>query len=471
MDTASHRLKHDQERASVATTPAAPALAAPTLTATTPYAPVSRLGERLRSLRLTAGLTQSQVAGERFSKEYISQIERGKTRPTEESIVWLAARLGVDATFLGGGVSTDLRLRIEALLARAEALSESHRHSEAVELFASTRRDVGATGSTELEVRALSGEAWAHVQKGDAREAVKLLQVARELAEGPQFSDVDRADVLFRLGVCRYKLSSITTAASLFDEAIALVDASGLPCDLLRVDILGWRSRCRRRQRDFEAAREDVEAALELAQAMDDRRAVANTYFQASLVAERMGQWGVSRTYAQQAKALYQELNDERNVGRLMLNLGGLHLLLGKPQQALDHLKASFALAVEAESQPDAAQALGSLATVHLHLADYDAADENARKALALLDGREDFPDEVGQSHLVLGRALLERGRFDEAKESFEAADAVFEQMGSVGHRAGAWVSLGDLASRREDDREAARLYRNAAEALQDIRF
>ena len=81
------------------------------------------------------------------------------------------------------------------------------------------------------------------------------------------------------------------------------------------------------------------------------------------------------------------------------------------------------------------------------------------------------LPDEVGQSHLVLGRALLERGRLDEAEKSFEAADAVFEQMESVGHRAGAWVALGDLASRRGDDGEAARRYRSAAEALQDIRF
>ena len=98
-----------------------------------------------------------------------------------------------------------------------------------------------------------------------------------------------------------------------------------------------------------------------------------------------MGHWIASRNYAQQAKAIYEELNDERNVGRLMLNLGGLQLMLGKPEQAIDHLQESFALAVEAESQPDAAQALGSLATVHLQLADYDAADENARKALALL--------------------------------------------------------------------------------------
>jgi hypothetical protein len=43
--------------------------------------------------------------------------------------------------------------------------------------------------------------------------------------------------------------------------------------------------------------------------------------------------------------------------------------------------------------------------------------------------------------------------------------------MASVGHRAGAWVALGDLAERRGDAREAARLYRNAAEALQVVRF
>ena len=106
----------------------------------------------------------------------------------------------------------------------------------------------------------------------------------------------------------------------------------GLPCDLLRADILGWRSRCHRRQRDYEAAREDVERALELAQAIDDRRAIANTYFQASLVAERRGT-GCSPELRQRAKALYEELNDERNVGRLLLNLGGLTLLLGQARR------------------------------------------------------------------------------------------------------------------------------------------
>ncbi len=441
-------------------------------TVTTPASTAgTRLGERVRSLRVAAGMTQTQLAGTRFSKEYISQIERGKTRPTSSTVTWLAEQLGVDPTFLASGVSTEERARVEAELERAEALAAAHTYDDALDAYAELEPAVRASGSASLEARALSGEAWALQERGRVREAIERLQRARELVERPEFSDVERADVLFRLAVCRYKLSSVSTAIALFDEAYELAERSGLPCGLLRSDILQWRSRCRRRLRDYVAARDDVERALELAQDLGDRSAIARAYFQASLVAQREGHYVVSRSYAQRAKDLYQQVNDERNVGRLHLMLGGLTLLLGDEENAVEHLKASYARALDADSPADAAQALEGIARVHLNRAEYDQADELARQSLALLEGREDYLHEVVPSQLVLGRALLERGRLDEAEECFRAADAAAEQMASISHRTEAWVALGDLATRRGDAREAARLYRNAAEALQEIRF
>jgi tetratricopeptide (TPR) repeat protein len=431
----------------------------------------SRLGERLRALRVAKGLTQTQLAGERFSKEYMSQIERGKTRPTEATIAWLAEQLGVDPGYLASGVSTEERTKADALLTRAEALSEANQHAEAVELFREARPLVDGTGSSALELRVVAGEAWSLGQLGEMQESLALLQRAREIAERPDMSDIDRADVLFRLGVCRWQLSSLTTAIALFDEALKVAEGSGLPCDLLRADILQWRSRCRRRQRDYVAAREDVERALELAQGMGDRRAIANSYFQASLIAQRQGHYVLSRNYAQRAKELYQELNDERSVGRLLLMFGGLTLLLGDEDRAVEHLKASYARALDTDSPADAAQALGGIARVHLNRGEYEEADKLARKSLELIEGREDYLFEVCSSQLVLGRALLERGRLDEAEDCFRAADAAGEQLASLADRTEAWVALGDLAARRGDDREASRLYRNAAEALQEIRF
>ena len=98
-------------------------------------------------LRVSAGLTQTQLAGDRFSKEYISQIERGKTRPTEATIAWLAEQLGVEPAFLSSGVSTEERAKLEAQLERAEALSAAHSYDEAVEAFRAARPAVEETGS------------------------------------------------------------------------------------------------------------------------------------------------------------------------------------------------------------------------------------------------------------------------------------------------------------------------------------
>jgi tetratricopeptide (TPR) repeat protein len=437
-----------------------------------PTAPGSRLGDRLRQLRVAAGMTQTDVAGTRFSKEYISQIERGKTRPTREAVEWLAQQLGVNADFLQSGVSTDERTRIETRLAQAEALSEATQQHEALEQVVDIKTAVLASGSPELELRMLAVEGWARQAVGEVREAIVLLTRARSIAEAPQFSDVERSDVLFRLGVCRWKLSSTATAVALFDEALLLADRSELPCDLLRSKILDWRSRCRRRQRDYEAAREDVERALELAEGIDDPRALAHVFFQASLIAEREGQWVSARGYAERARSLYEEVDDQLDVGRMLNNLGGLNFLLGKPTEALKYLQDSVKVLIEVGGRPEeVANAVASLAHVQLDQGDLQAAEEQARQALSLLNDREDRLGEIGNAQLLLGRSLLEQGRLDETADALAIAEATFEKFESTSHRAAVWIAKGDLSARRGDDTEAARLYRRAAETLQDFRF
>jgi tetratricopeptide (TPR) repeat protein len=291
------------------------------------------------------------------------------------------------------------------------------------------------------------------------------------LSEAPEFSDVDRAEIFFRLGVCRYQLSSIATAVGLLNEALTLAEGSQLPCDRLRADILGWRSRCYRRQRDLEAAREDVERALELAQALDDPGKTADVYFQASLVSERMGHWVQARNYAERAKAHYEHLNDERSVGRLLNNLGGLNFQLGKPEQAIEYLKDAYRVLLDKGSEAEAANVVSSLAHVHLMTGEALTAEEEARHALSLMEDRENFLYHVAPTQLVLGRALMEQGRLDEAEEYLRASDSSAEQLESLSHRAAAWMARGDLAAKRGEDRVAAKLYRQAAEALQDVRF
>ena len=415
-------------------------------------------------------MTQTKLGLGRFSKEYVSQIERGRVRPNEAALEWLAERLEVSRRFLETGVSSPEHERTASVISQAEAAIAAREFDQAIASLDGLR-ETSVALEPDLELRAVLAGATARFELGRIEEALSVLMRARDLVDDDSFTDVDRADVLFHIGQCRYRLSSVPTAVALFTEALELMRHSDAIDDRLRCRILRWRSRCYRRQGDWEAARGDVEAALELSERLGDGEALAHGYFQASIIAERRGHWVLARSYAERAKALYEEQEDRLNVGRLLNNLGGLTFLLGDQDRAAELLKEAFAVALEVGSKPDAAQAVSSLAQVNLRTGHVALAEEQARQALSLLDGRVDFLDEQGNAQLVLGRALLEQGKLEESEHALAAAEAAFEQLSSGSHRAAAWTAQADLSVRRGDKDSALSLYRRAAETLQDFRF
>lgn len=52
------------------------------------------LGQRIRMARLERGLTQAELGGDDYSKSFISQLERDRVRPSVQTLVALAGRLG-----------------------------------------------------------------------------------------------------------------------------------------------------------------------------------------------------------------------------------------------------------------------------------------------------------------------------------------------------------------------------------------
>ena len=357
----------------------------------------------------------------------------------------------------------------ERRVAAAETALAESRWDDVVALL--TETPIAPGHLPDLALRSLLAESWARMYRGELDEALELLKTAKRVAHRPGFNDLDRAEVLYRIGCVRVKRSAISRAVNDLTLALELCERSGRPCDRLRAEILEWRSRCYQRQRDFAAARGDVEHALELADAMGDRHTAAHVNFRASVIAERNGQWLLARFYAEQAKNLYGECGDEANVGRLLTTLGGLDFLLGKHDLAVANLTRAVAIALENGNDVDAAYAVSSLARVHLRTGDPALAEPQARQALELLGGRGDALDEIGNVELVLGRSLLEQGRLDEAEEWFGAAEESFAELESASLLAAAWLARRDLAVARGDAEAAAVLFRRAAEALQDSNF
>ena len=93
---------------------------------------------------------------------------------------------------------------------------------------------------------------------------------------------------------------------------------------------------------------------------------------------------------------------------------------------------------------------------MHLRTGDPVLAEPQARYALELLGDRDDVLDEIGNVQLVLGRSLLEQGRFEEAADALAAAEQTFVRFDSPSLLAAAWVAQGDLALARSDSDTAA---------------
>src|SRR5690349_18186730 len=114
------------------------------------------VGLRLREARTDKGMSQKDLVGERFSKSYISSIERGKITPSLKALEYIARRLEVSVSYLltevHPGQSTpglngsssysmeevsdqEAATRWDLLLAEAKVLREQRRYEPARHLL------------------------------------------------------------------------------------------------------------------------------------------------------------------------------------------------------------------------------------------------------------------------------------------------------------------------------------------------
>ena len=235
---------------------------------------VRTIGERVRSLRRSAGLSQEELAAGRFSKEYVSQIERGKTRPTPETLEWIAGRLDTDREFLEHGVSkADAeRARRGARGGRAPRRDRAVRRRAGVASRGARacRRHVPppARAAPAAPHRGVDPHSNGRARAGDV--AARGGGGARRLA-GVHRRRPSRGRVPASASFATRSRRSARRSSSSARRWCSRT-APSASADRLRSDIFHWRARCHRRNRDWVAAAEDIERALELADASADAR-------------------------------------------------------------------------------------------------------------------------------------------------------------------------------------------------------
>src|SRR5690348_3066816 len=131
------------------------------------------IGMRVRELRMGAGLTQAELGGTRFTKEYVSQVELGKTKPSDAAIRWFAERLGINRSAIEGTSEASTRAACEAVLTRAEAEIEAHRYETALSALAELDESVARIQDARLQLRVEQARGWAYQNLGMMDQALQ----------------------------------------------------------------------------------------------------------------------------------------------------------------------------------------------------------------------------------------------------------------------------------------------------------
>lgn len=93
---------------------------------------MQELGERIRQLRMSRGLSQTALGEGRYSGSYISHIESGRRQPGADVLGFIASRLGMPVSELRPPGFGAADVDVATLLSAARRLLESHRWDEAV---------------------------------------------------------------------------------------------------------------------------------------------------------------------------------------------------------------------------------------------------------------------------------------------------------------------------------------------------
>ncbi len=207
--------------------------------------------------------------------------------------------------------------------------------------------------------------------------------------------------------------------------------------------------------------------AIRVAEEIASPAARSAAYWNASIVYSERGETQAALALADRALGLLGEGQDSRNLARLRLELGRLQLNLEPPQvtEALEQIRRGAGeLRATSASQVEVAQ--GDVALARALLLDGQPALAVETASAARDSSSEDASLGMAEAIIVLGEALAQLGRDEEARTSYKQAAEILSELGSRDRWvAQAWCELAELNEALGDFEAARAAFRAAASA------
>ena len=409
-----------------------------------------RIGQRIREARHRAGLTQQQLAGERYTKAYVSALETGIARPSMVALSYLSERLSLPAShFIDENHPAWTRLEVDMQLAAGEWQAAADGYRSLLE-----------NAPDEMRADLLRGLAEASARLDHGKETIAAAsEAARLYAEAGREPDAALARYWLAYGL--YQSDNEPDARSVLTALLEQV-RGGLQVEPdFEMRLLTSLAAVESHTGQAARALTYLEEARGLAADLDDRRRAA-FLFNLAIGYREVGDFEAAIRSGTQGMALYRAAGAIFESARIENDLALAYLATGQVDRARE-------LAADARRQIEATGDERWLAAVLDTEAQVALASGSVEDALRLTAAARATAARGGNEYVGLvamiteARALRQAGRDQDAEERFGEA-ARMARASRVPHRLREVLrDWADLRAERGDHRGA---YELTSEAL-----
>lgn len=372
-----------------------------------------QIGARLREARRRAGLTQQQLAGERYTKAYISALETGIARPSMVALNYLSERLGLAPShFLDEPIPAWTRLEVDMQLASGQWAAAADGY----------RRLLESIVDDQSRAEVLRGRAEALVRLDRGSEAVTAAAEAARIF-GSMGREADEALARYWLAYALYLSDAETDARSMLTGLLERVRAGLRVEPEFEMRLLMALAAVESRTGNYAESLAHLETARGMADDLDDRRRAMFLYNLAISYRET-GDVEAAIRSGIQGLALLRAAGSGFESAQIENDLAMAYLATGNVARAGE-------LAAEARQEFERAGDDRYLSAVLDTEAQVALARGDADRALAIARRAREKAEEAGNRAVALtamlteARALRARGSTEEAEERYAAAAAV----------------------------------------------
>jgi transcriptional regulator with XRE-family HTH domain len=410
-----------------------------------------RIGQRIREARRRAGLTQQQLAGERYTKAYVSALETGIARPSMVALSYLSERLGLPAShFIDEAHPAWTRLEVDMQLAAGEWQAAADGYT--------TLLDDAPDDTTRADLLRGLAEASARLDHGKETIAAAS-EAARLYADAGR--DADAALARYWLAYGLYQSDNEPDARSLLTALLEQV-RSGLAVEPdFEMRLLTSLAAVESHTGQAPRALSYLEEARGLAADLDDRRRAA-FLFNLAISYREVGDFEAAIRAGTQGMALYRAAGAMFESARIENDLALAYLATGQVDRARE-------LAADARQQIEAAGDERWMAAVLDTQAQVALAGGDPSAAMVLAGAAREAADRSGNAYVTLvamiteARALRASGRQEEAEARFGDAARTARESRVPNRLKEVLREWADLRAERGDHRGA---YELTSEAL-----